>query len=45
MGTVQDGYGRGRPFQKVDGEGHSEKTFELRCSRDGAAMQKSKEWR
>lgn len=42
MGTAQGVCGRGRPFQKIDGEGHSEKTLELRWTREGTAMEKSK---
>lgn len=45
MGTVKGGCGRGGPFQKVGGQGPSEKIPELRCTKKEAAMQKPKGWR
>lgn len=45
MGTLKGGCGRGGPFQKMDGQGHSEKTLELRYTKEEAAMQKPKRWR
>lgn len=46
MGTGKGGCGRGGPFQKVDGQGHSEKTLELRCTKEeAAAMQTPEGWR
>lgn len=42
MGAVKGGCGRGGSFQKVDGQGHSEKILELRCTKEEAAMQNPK---
>lgn len=41
MGRVQGGNGRGGSFQKVDEDGHSERTFKSGCTREEASTQNS----